>query len=1265
MSHRGSRVALILLIVACVPGAAGAVVVTEIHYNPVEGPALEFVELHNPGAVAAPVGGWSFVAGIRYTFPEGAVIEPGGHLIVCRDRDAFLARFDVSPDRVLGNFGGALDNGGERIVLEDRPGERVEDFRYDDDAPWDAGADGEGESLQRVCVTFSASHAGNWRGGVPGPLAPGAVERCPPPDLPPPPVAINEIYYHPLGDRDEDEELVELRNNTGAAINLRGYSFSDGIRFTFEEDHVLEPGGFVVVCRNAEHVRQSFAIDNAVGDFEGQLSNDGERLTLVDASSAFVDSVRYGDDGDWPVAADGLGHSLEKIVPTAIGDDPASWTAATHRTTDGWSTFSVTGTATSSRFFIYLGDEGEILVDNVVLEEDGNPGTNLVPNGTFDAGLEPWEGRGNHADTTYEPDGGPDGSGAMRIVSNGRGSGSSNGVRINLDPEPLRDGTVYRLSFDMLHVTGTRTITARLSGSTSTRGLYLGLGTGPALSPGAENAVKADRRPPFISEISRSPREPGPDDVTWITARVRGDSSVVGVELTYSVDTTEPAGTVEMLDDGAHMDGAAGDGVFGASLPAQEHNSIVLFRIAARDEAGSSSISPHSEDPTGYHGYYVDGLQPESPLPVYHVLLNHKSGTPPRALTRSGALNCNSYRTASFAFRGDLWFNVGLRRRGQSVCSAQKPFMKLRFQRGRDFEGQHKINLQSLWTDKSLIRERLAWDVFHDVGSPYCRDHFIRLHINGEYFGLYADLEHPDSRFLDRNRLNGNGNLYKAVASREERTGSTGSITSSYEKKTNENGDFSDLAEFLDTLHSTPRNRLVEFFAERVDEDRMIDYQLAQILTNNRDYPHKNHYLYHDLETGKWMPITWDMDLTFGKRWSRDFGGVYHDLMDTPGITPWYTTSVDGGGTGNHLLDKFFSQSGTRYQRAYLVRLWDAIVEKYTPEFFEGEIETFRDLLMEEQQIDIDAWGRTPATANDPTAPAEFLPNLDRVRDHIRARRSFLTSYIRSRARTIPDHDRLKITEVFYNPVGGGDEHEFIELWNSSGRAVDLGGWSIEGVGYIFPEGSTVEENEVFVVARDVDAFRARYGDGVRVFGPYDGRLDNDGETLRVKDAGPGYPATIDFLRYDSGVDLSGEQWPERADGLGHSIELTDVHAARDNDLGRYWKASDQPGGTPGLVAGVNSSTEVLFRRGDVNADGEINLTDAIRILNYLFMGGDAPGCLESADANADTEVRLSDAVFLLNALFVDGSPPLPSPAHGECAPSTDGFCERSNCVDG
>jgi hypothetical protein len=61
---------------------------------------------------------------------------------------------------------------------------------------------------------------------------------------------------------------------------------------------------------------------------------------------------------------------------------------------------------------------------------------------------------------------------------------------------------------------------------------------------------------------------------------------------------------------------------------------------------------------------------------------------------------------------------------------------------------------------------------------------------------------------------------------------------------------------------------------------------------------------------------------------------------------------------------------------------------------------------------------------------------------------------------------------------------------------------------------------------------------------------------------------------------------------------------------------------------------------GDANGDGQINLADAVFLVNYLFIGGPAPDPLEAGDANCDEKADLADAVYIINYLFIGGPPP-------------------------
>ncbi|MFN0060747.1 MAG: dockerin type I repeat-containing protein [Planctomycetota bacterium] len=82
------------------------------------------------------------------------------------------------------------------------------------------------------------------------------------------------------------------------------------------------------------------------------------------------------------------------------------------------------------------------------------------------------------------------------------------------------------------------------------------------------------------------------------------------------------------------------------------------------------------------------------------------------------------------------------------------------------------------------------------------------------------------------------------------------------------------------------------------------------------------------------------------------------------------------------------------------------------------------------------------------------------------------------------------------------------------------------------------------------------------------------------------------------------------------------------------------------------------FRRADCNIDGGVDITDPIRILDYLFTAGLPPPCRDACDVNDDGELNIADAIYALAALILPGSPPVPAPGAFSCGvdPTSDGL---------
>ena len=91
------------------------------------------------------------------------------------------------------------------------------------------------------------------------------------------------------------------------------------------------------------------------------------------------------------------------------------------------------------------------------------------------------------------------------------------------------------------------------------------------------------------------------------------------------------------------------------------------------------------------------------------------------------------------------------------------------------------------------------------------------------------------------------------------------------------------------------------------------------------------------------------------------------------------------------------------------------------------------------------------------------------------------------------------------------------------------------------------------------------------------------------------------------------------------------------------------------VESGCGNDCPPLFARGMVEGAAGPGISDAVFILNYLFIGGGAPACMKAADVNDTGTVDLTDAVYLLNYLFIGGLAPAEPLDCGE-DPTDDGL---------
>jgi hypothetical protein len=167
-------------------------------------------------------------------------------------------------------------------------------------------------------------------------------------------------------------------------------------------------------------------------------------------------------------------------------------------------------------------------------------------------------------------------------------------------------------------------------------------------------------------------------------------------------------------------------------------------------------------------------------------------------------------------------------------------------------------------------------------------------------------------------------------------------------------------------------------------------------------------------------------------------------------------------------------------------------------------------------------------------------------------------------ANAYPKVGPIVINEIMYNPdwpVGGSytnDQYEYIELRNITTEPVTLYDYEkgepwkfTDGVEFVFPADLpvTIPAGGYLLVVNKPAAFSLRYP-GVpaeKIFGPYDGKLNDAGESLElsmpgdVDNAGERHYIRVDRVNYSDGshpencpglIDL----WPTGPDGYGKSL---------------------------------------------------------------------------------------------------------------------------------
>jgi hypothetical protein len=263
------------------------------------------------------------------------------------------------------------------------------------------------------------------------------------------------------------------------------------------------------------------------------------------------------------------------------------------------------------------------------------------------------------------------------------------------------------------------------------------------------------------------------------------------------------------------------------------------------------------------------------------------------SLFAHGKEGSNIYRHASLAFLNDRipetrFTDVGFRLRGAIPRYCHKRDFQIRFDAFKDgntFYGIREMNLRGLARDPGIIREKLSLDLFWEMEVPSPRSSYVRLFINGEYRGIYLNVEEVDKNFLNIHFGNNRGNLYRCARDADLIVRPDGNYKYTYapfgfapfqtnrvyELQTNTvEDDYSDLIHFIEVINLTPDSDFKEEIEKILNVQGFLRALAVCVCIADVDgfWPWKNnYYLYHNVWTGRFEYLPRDFDLTFGLDW--------------------------------------------------------------------------------------------------------------------------------------------------------------------------------------------------------------------------------------------------------------------------------------------------------------------------------------------------------------------------------------------------------------
>ncbi len=234
--------------------------------------------------------------------------------------------------------------------------------------------------------------------------------------------------------------------------------------------------------------------------------------------------------------------------------------------------------------------------------------------------------------------------------------------------------------------------------------------------------------------------------------------------------------------------------------------------------------------------------------------------------------------------------SIAIKVRGAVSKSYRKNSFRLELRSEEDFNENRDARLLSMrydddwlldaaYLDKSLMRNRLALDIFNDMWRPSekpeirstVRGRFVEVILNGHYNGIYVLSEKVDRKMpgLDKR----DGILFKAVNHNFEEMRLKYQLEYPEGPVAITNKSWDELQEFLDFVKKAPTEEFFNGIEKRVDIENVVDYHIHQLLISALDNDDKNYFLAKD-NNNLFFFLPWDLDSALGRHFDGEKVGT-------------------------------------------------------------------------------------------------------------------------------------------------------------------------------------------------------------------------------------------------------------------------------------------------------------------------------------------------------------------------------------------------------